>query len=398
MNGVFVMKKILSLLLIFAMLFSFCACGKKDETEKNQSIEVVVPDKKTVIMVAPEDEYPEEYLAAHELADAYPDKVVVCEYLDSRIIKSGSTDLVVLSEEYAADETVGAILYARATPFTSDASRRAKTVNPNIVTAAIEPEADVDTVATVCDFVVCVDWERYAKDIVKTATDMGAKNFLFLTNDRHLQNSSYVNLKEYITDNCEKNRKTMKFTFRTMLDPFYNNMDAVKNDCEKQIDELLEGKFIDNDTVLFSTDSTVQSTLASVAKKKGMYYLCPEFPTAYEGVSQNYKVSYPEAVTDIKTYTSSVKKFIPDAADHLAVYNFPLAAVMMKASLYTIFDLLNKEVKSENVIDRLDIRLNDTADFKEFKARKFVGVSNTMKVYAPGFVTYEKVKEVKEKK
>lgn len=398
MNGVFVMKKILSLLLIFAMLFAFCACGKKDETEKNQSIEVVVPDKKTVIMVAPEDEYPEEYLAAHELADAYPDKVVVCEYLDSRIIKSGSTDLVVLSEEYAADETVGAILYARATPFTSDASRRAKTVNPNIVTAAIEPEADVDTVATVCDFVVCVDWERYAKDIVKTATDMGAKNFLFLTNDRHLQNSSYVNLKEYITDNCEKNRKTMKFTFRTMLDPFYNNMDAVKNDCEKQIDELLEGKFIDNDTVLFSTDSTVQSTLASVAKKKGMYYLCPEFPTAYEGVSQNYKVSYPETVTDIKTYTSSVKKFIPDAADHLAVFNFPLAAVMMKASLYTIFDLLNKEVKSENVIDRLDIRLNDTADFKEFKVRKFVGVSNTMKVYAPGFVTYEKVKEVKEKK
>ncbi len=392
------MKKLISLFLIFTMLFAFCACGKKDKPEKNQSIEVVVPDKKTVIMVAPKEEYPEEYLAAHELADAYPDEVLVCEYLDSRIIKAGSTDLVVLSEEYAADETVGAILYARATPFTSDASRKAKTVNPDIVTAAIEPEANIDTVATVCDFVLCADWERYAKDIVKTATDMGAKDFLFLTNDRHLQNSSYVNLKEYIADNCEKNRKTMNFTFRTILDPFYNNMDAVKADCENQINELLEGNFIGKDTVLFSTDSTVQSTLASVAKKKGMYYLCPEFPTAYEGVCQNYKAAYPETVTDIKAYTSSVKKFIPDAADHFAVYNFPLASVIMKASLYTIFDLLNKEVKSENIIDRLEIRLNDTADFKEFKVRKFVGVSNTMKVYAPEFITYEKVKEVKEKK
>ena len=60
-------KKIIAAFLAAVLVLSLAACGKK-EKEPTEPIEA--PTKKVAVLVAPEAQYPEDYKAAAELADA----------------------------------------------------------------------------------------------------------------------------------------------------------------------------------------------------------------------------------------------------------------------------------------------------------------------------------------
>ena len=174
-------KRIIAVILSLVLICSFAACNNaKKPTEK-----IVLPEKKVAILVAPETQYPEDYRAAAALAAQYPEKVIVKEYADSRILKPGNPAIMTLTEELAGNSEIGAIIYARATQFTTDAIYTAKKINPDIVTVCVEPEEDAETLSSTANLILCADSESYAKAIVAQAKAQGAEYFVLFSFERH---------------------------------------------------------------------------------------------------------------------------------------------------------------------------------------------------------------------
>ena len=167
-----IIRRIIAATLAFVLVFSLAACKDNGKTDADP---VVPSEKKVAILVAPEAQYPEDYKAAAELAKEYPDKVIIKEYADSRVLKAGNPEIMTISEELAADSEIGAIIYARATQFTTNAISAAKAKNPDIVTVCVEPEESVDKISEAANLVLCADWAKAANDIVATAKQQGAK-------------------------------------------------------------------------------------------------------------------------------------------------------------------------------------------------------------------------------
>ena len=90
------MKRIFAIILTLVLLFSFAGC------KNNKQDKVTEPEKKVAILVAPEAQYPEDYKAAQELAAEYPEKVIVKEYSDSRVLRAGNPEIMQFSKELAS--------------------------------------------------------------------------------------------------------------------------------------------------------------------------------------------------------------------------------------------------------------------------------------------------------
>ena len=340
-------KKIIAVLLTAALILSFAACGKK-EKEPTEPIEA--PTKKVAVLVAPEAQYPEDYKAAAELAAAYPEAVTVREYADSRILKAGNPEIMQLSEELAKDSSIGAIIYARATQYTSLAITAAKKINPDLVTACIEPEDSVDTLSQLSDVVFCADWNKAVQDIISTAKEAGAEYFVTFSFNRHItDNPFHAAERSYIEKACKDSG--INFVYDNAVDPtFSGGIEKSQLYIKESVARLINnGNISGSNVVLFSTDSAVQSTLVSVADEKGFIYVCPSFPTAYNGVSEVCKADYPEKIVDVATFIKSLKAAVPtDGTGRLYAYSYPLASTLLSGAVYTVFDILNGKTTADN--------------------------------------------------
>ena len=392
-------KRIISVLLVVILVFALASCGKKKKAEKF-SEELKLPGKKVAVLVAPESQYPEDYRAAKALEAQYPDNVIIKEYSDSRVLVAGDAEIITLSKELAADETVGAIVYARATQFTYSAIQRAKEINDSLYTVAVEPEQSLSDIYSVANLVICADWIKYSKDIVDTAKDMGAEYFILFSYDRHVaSNPLYSQLKKSIADECYNKR--VEFVFENFSDPnFAGGIDKAKYAVRDRIVKLFDTKQIKGENIaLFSTDSVIQSVLVEEAAKRSLIYVSPSFPTPYNGISEYYDITLPEDMTDTETYFDSVSAKInadKDGSGKFALYKYTLATTLTKAAVYSAFDLLSGNAKAEVIADKATVRLKDAAANKKFNVEKYGPAENgnVLMCYAPG---YEIIKESKEK-
>jgi hypothetical protein len=385
-------KKIISVLLIGILVFSFAACGKKGEKKEKFSEELTVPEKKTAILVAPEAQYPEYYNAAKSIAEAYPDNIVVREYPDTRGVVTG-TGIIDISAEIAADPEFGAIIYAGATLYTTEAIKKAKSVNDSIITLAIEPEQSMGTVAENSDLVFCADWEKYAKEIIDTAKKMGAEYFVLYSYDRHVANNPlYAQVKRYISVGCEEN--DIKYIFQTVKDPVSVGVNAAQYDLKSSLVALFDNRKLEsNNAVLFSTDPAVQPTLVELAEKYGMMYISPSFPTAYNGLCEYFDAKKPESMLDTEAYKNALTEAIfkdSETKATYALYTYTMESTLVRGAVYTVFDMLSDpELVLPGLIDRATLRLKDTANVKKFTAEKYIGADNVIECYAPGFEILE---------
>lgn len=388
--GIF--KKVAALLLVAAMVFTFAACKDNGDVSEKTN-EVVLPEKKVAILVAPESQYPEDYRAAQELAAKYPDNVIVKEYSDSRILRAGDPEIKQYSKELAENSEIGAIIYARATQFTTNAIAAAKEVNPNIVTVCIEPEESVEKISAAADLVLCADWGKAAEDIVAAAKEQGAKYFVVYSFNRHITDNPLIRAEnDAIKTACEAQGIT--YIYESSLDPIYPTLGNAKLYIKESVARLFNNNLIEGkDVVLFSTDGTVQSTLVEVSNERGFIYICPSFPTAYNGIGEAYEAAMPESINDTAAYIANIKAAVEadtTGAARLNIYSFPLASTLLTGALHSTFDILNGTATDENLAEKVQARVNAAADNKDFTVEVYNNAfANTFKAYCPGF---EKIK------
>lgn len=386
-----VIRRIIAAMLAFVLVFGLAAC--KDDGNKATGSDVgdiVASEKKVAILVAPEAQYPEDYKAAAELASEYPDKVVVKEYSDSRVLKAGNPEIQTISEELAADSDIGAIIYARATQFTSNAISAAKKINPAIVTVCVEPEESVEKISAAANLVFCVDWAKAAKDIVATAKEQGAKYFVVYSINRHInENPLIMNANGAIKLACDEAGIT--YVYENSVDPIYSSgIRGARQFIKESVARLYNNKVIEGTEIaLFSTDSSVQTALIEVANSKGLIYTCPSFPTAYNGLGEVYEIAKPEKIADVETYIENAKAAA--AADtegkaRLATYSFPLAATLLKSALHCAFDILNGTMTAETMAGAAAARAQNAADNKNFTVAPYSAeLANVFAAYCEGF-------------
>lgn len=388
--GIF--KKVAALLLIAVMLLSIAAC-KDNGNVSEKTDDIVLPEKKVAILVAPETQYPEDYRAAQELAAKYPDNVIVKEYSDSRVLRAGDPEIKQYSKELAENNEIAAIIYARATQFTTNAIAAAKEVNPNIVIACIEPEESVEKISEAADLVLCADWRKTAEDIVAAAKEQGAKYFVVYSFNRHITDNPLIRAEnDAIKTACEAHGIT--YIYESSLDPIYPTLGKPKLYIKESVARLLNNNIIEGkDVALFSTDGTVQTTLVEVANERGFIYICPNFPTAYNGIGEAYETAMPESINDTAAYIASVKAAVEadtTGTARLNIYTFPLASTLLTGALHSTFDILNGTTTAENLAEKVQARVNSAADNENFTVEAYNTVlTNTFKAYCPGF---EKIK------
>lgn len=384
-----VFKKIAALLLVFVLILSLAACksGSKD-------VEITLPEKKVAILVAPEAQYPEDFRAAAELAEKYPNNVVIKEYSDSRILRAGDAEILQYSKELAQDDQIGAIIYARATQFTINAVNAVKEKNPAIKTICIEPEESIEKISKISDLVFCVDWAKAAEGIVAAAKEQGAKHFVVFSINRHItENPLLRGANKAIEDACKAQGIT--YIYDSSIDPIYSSgISGAKQYIRESVARLFNNNKVEGtDVALFSTDSSVQSTLIDVANERGLIYACPSFPTAYNGVGDAYEIAKPESIDDVKEYIESAKAAVSADAEgkaRICIYNFPLASTLLRGALYTAFDMLNGTITEENLAAKSNEWLITAADNKNFSVAAYdAALTNTFMAYCPGF---EKIK------
>lgn len=379
-------RKITAILLILVLVFSFAACKDNTTDEKE---DIVEPEKKVAILVAPEAQYPEDYRAAQELAAEHPEKVIVKEYADSRILRAGDPEIMQFSKELASDPEIGAIIYARATQFTTNAIRSAQAANPDIVTICIEPEESIETVSSLANLVFCADWAKTAADAVAAAKAQGAEHFVVFSINRHITNNPmYSALNTAFKTECEA--QGINYVYDNAVDPIYSSgIKGAKLYIKESMARLYSNEKISGANVaLFSTDSSVQSTLIEVANERGLIYVCPSFPTAYNGIGEVYEIAKPEKTSDIKAYIEAAKAAA--AADtagkaRLSMYSFPLASTLLKGALYSAFEILNGTATAENLAVKAQERVTAAADNKDFTVAPYGALANTFMAYCPGF-------------
>lgn len=375
------LKKTIAAILAAVLIFSFAACGKKEPSEP-----VDLPQKKVAILVAPEAQYPEFYRAAAELAAEYPESVIVKEYSDSRILKAGNPEIMTLSQELAEDSGIGAIIYAGATQYTSLAISAAKKINSSLVTLCIEPEESLDTVSDLSDLVFCANRKALANDIISNAKEAGAEYFVMFSFNRHTENPLYAGAKSYFENACKENGIT--FVYDNSVDPIFSGgISASQLYIREAVARLIKNNTVgDKGVALFSTDSSVQSTLVTVAEERGFIYSCPAFPSAYNGVGENYEIELPEKITDTSSYIKSLSAAVSsESGATLFVYSHPLAATLLEGALISAFDMLNGKTTDDNLAERATLRLTDAADDKDFTVTADENYSNVFTAYISGF-------------
>lgn len=376
------LRKIAAIILVFTLIFSFAACKGKD-------VEISVPEKKVAILVAPEAQYPEDYAAAKELAAKYPDSIVIKEYSDSRILRPGDAEIVQYSKELAANAEIGAIVYARATQFTTNAINAAKQINPELKTICVEPEESVEKISNISDLVYCVDWNIAAESIVDAASKQGAEYFVVFSFNRHISDNPLIfGANKAIKEACEA--KGITYIYDGSIDPIYSSgIAGAKQYIKESVARLFNNNKVQgNNVVLFSTDGSVQSTLIELANKKGLIYVSPSFPTAYNGIGDAYEIAKPESITDVKAYIKSATEVITadtEAKAKFSIYNFALAASLLEAAVYSAFDMLGGAFTAENIAEKAAEWATKAADNKSFTITAYEGLANVFQCYCPGF-------------
>lgn len=380
------MKKLTAFLTALLLVFTLVSCGKTEKEGGKTDEKTEIPDKKTVIMVAPKELYPEDYQIAKDLEKQYKGKVEVREYKDSRVLTPGDSDVIKQAEKAASDENTGAVIFARATAFTLEAIKRIKKANPDIVTAAIEPEDNLTQIGDYSDFVLAADWEKYAADIVNCAKEEKCEYFLFLSYQRHTgSNPLYAHLITYFTDNCEN--QGIKYVYAAIDDPAYNPPENAERNIRQVINKLkVDGEIKGDNIAVFSTCFNAQKYLAAVAGSEGYTYICPGFPTAYGGAGDKYEIKYAPA-GEYKNSLASAITADSENKGHFWFYNGSLEEIMLKGALLTVFDYLSAGGSTDEEITQSAINhLTEVAgDSAGFTAEIMFSDELCVECYLPGF-------------
>lgn len=389
-------RKLISLFLVFLLIFSFAGCGEKPDNNTTTPVtseEIPVSEKKIALLVPAGTQFNELKLASQEIASDYEGKILVKEFDNHSNLADNKKDLVSLTKELAADKSIGAIIFTKAARLTNEAILMSQQINPDLVFGCIEPEASTGNLAGISNFVFCTDWSKAAADIVANAKAKGAEYFLMTSFNRHISGSSSTDrssllaatLKNALSSECSK--QGIKFVFHNAPDPISagGTKEVIKNIRESIARYKSSGKIAGSNVALFTTDYHITKEIIEIAKENNYIYAAPSFPTAFNGISEAVAdVTLPANVADYASYNENLRN-VAGSLPRAIVYNYALETVFIKAAVHLAFDILAGKTSDDTLPQKAEMRLTDSATNEAFTVKKFGGYNNVYAAYLPAY-------------
>lgn len=277
------MKKIISFLLICSLLLGMTGCvqggqpGQSEPEKKNGKIGIITG---TMAQSA------EEYQTAHALKEQYGDRVVTATYPDHFAEKTEQTIAAVTN--MASDPDVKVILFVQAIPGTVEAIEKVRESRDDILFICGVFGEDLVKIGEASDICIQADEISMGTSVVDQAAKQGAKTFVHISFERHLNYPMVAARRDLMKKRCEEEN----IAFVEAIAPDPTDESGVLS-THAWIAENIKD-FVDQygkDTAFFGTNCAMQTPLIQQTAELGAIYPLSCCPSPYQGYPEAFEIS-----------------------------------------------------------------------------------------------------------
>lgn len=293
------MKKVISILLVFAMIFSLAACAQPAQAPAPAPAETPAPaapaetpaapaapaaekatfEGKIAIVTNTLSQNEEEYRSAQEMVSRYgEDKVSHVLWPDNFMTEQ--EQMISTITKIGSDPEVKALIINQAVPGTNAAVDKLLETRDDMFIAYCAPQENPPDVSQRADLILQPDELGMGNSIPEQAKKMGAETFVHYSFPRHMSVVLLAARRDLMIAKCEE--IGLKFVFATAPDPTGDAgvpgaQQFILEDVPKLVKEY--GK----NTAFFSTNCAMQTPLIKAVYDAGAIYPQPCCPSPYHG-------------------------------------------------------------------------------------------------------------------
>lgn len=318
------MKKILSFILVFAMVFCLVACGEETKTpDADESFKIG-------IITGTVSQGEEEYQAAVKMKEKYGDMIVTATYPDN--FSSETEQTIATVTNMAADEAVKAIVFVQAVPGAAAAIEKVRETREDMLFICGVCAEDPALIADKADICMLVDEISMGTTIIDQAAKQGAKTFVHISFERHLGYATISARRELFIKRC--NELGIQYVEATAPDP---TGDAGVTGAQAWITENIKvyveqyGK----DTAFFSTNCSMQSPLIQQVAELGAIYPQQCCPSPYHGYPGAFNIDVSGHEGDVPYLLEQIKNKVAEYGNtgRMSTWEVPINMMMIEASV-----------------------------------------------------------------
>ena len=315
------MKRIVTLLLVLAMVLSLAACGSGDSGAAKS-------DYKIGIITGTVSQGEEEYQAAQNLKAKYGDKVVTATYPDNFSTETEQTIATVTN--MAADPDVKAIVFVQAVPGAAAAINKVKETRDDILFVTGVCAEDPAVIAAAADICMLVDEIQMGTTIIEQAAKMGAQTFVHISFERHLGYATISARQALFKESCA--RLGLEYVEATAPDP---TGDAGVTGAQAWVTENIK-VYVDQygkDTAFFCTNCSMQVPLIQQCAELGAIYPQQCCPSPYHGYPSAFNISTEGHEGDVPYMLEQITAKVAEYGNtgRMSTWEVPVNMVMIEA-------------------------------------------------------------------
>lgn len=315
------MKKLVSILLVIALVVSFAACGGGSSN---------APEYKIGIVTGTVSQGEEEYMAAQNMKEKYGDMIVTATYPDNFSTETEQTIATVTN--MAADPDVKAIVFVQAVPGATAAINKVKETRDDILFITGVAAEDPAVIAAAADIVMLVDEISMGTTIIEQANKMGAKTFVHVSFERHLGYATISARQALFKENCAK--YGIEYVEATAPDP---SGDAGTAGAQAWITENIK-VYVDKygkDTAFFCTNCGMQPALILQCAELGAIYPQQCCPSPYHGYPGAFNISTEGHECDVQYMLDQITAKVAEYGNtgRMSTWEVPINMMMIEAGV-----------------------------------------------------------------
>ena len=320
------MKRIVTLLLVLAMVLSLAACGTTTSTAKNDN----ATDFKIGIITGTASQGDEEISTAMRMKEKYGDMIVTATYPDN--FSSETEQVIATATNMAADPAIKAIVWCQAVDGTVAAINKVKETRDDILfIGGIATEAPA-IVSETLDIVMMNDEITLGFDIIDQAAKQGAKTFVHISFERHLGITTIAQRQANFKQRCAE--LGLEYVEATAPDP---TGDAgvpgaqawITNNIKVLVDQY--GK----DTAFFSTNCAMQVPLIQQVAELGAIYPLQCCPSPFHAYPSAFNIDMSGHEADVDYLLNEIKTAVADKGNtgRMSTWTVPVAMMIIEGGV-----------------------------------------------------------------
>lgn len=402
------MKKIISILLVFIMVFSLGACAKKTEapaaTPATETPAAETPaaeaepfEGKIAIVTNTLSQNEEEYRSAQQMVEKYgEDKIMHVLWPDNFMTEQ--EQMISTITKIGSDPEVKALIINQAVPGTNAAVDKLLETRDDMFIAYCVPQENPPDVAARADLILNPNELGMGATIPEQAKALGAKTFVHYSFPRHMSVVLLSARRDLMIEKCKE--IGIEFVDATAPDPTGDAgvpgaQQFILEDVPKMVEKY--GK----DTAFFSTNCAMQTPLIKACYDAGAIYPQPCCPSPYHGFPSALGIESTGYTVDaMANVISETAKKLDEKGllGRFSTWPVPVSMMNTVASTEYAIKWINGEVGDELDTKVLEQLMTEYADGIEVVTSPYVEGSTeypTFRLIMMDFLTYSEADIIK---